>query len=130
VPEDENPPDHPRRRQPPTERRVLQVEANAWRGPIPPPEDLERINEIIPGAAERILRQAELEQAHRHKLETRAQTFPLIDSLAGRLSALIFALACLVLAGFSVVHGQPLPAAVFGGAMIIAGINAFRKRSS
>jgi len=37
-----------------------------WSGPLPPPATLKQFDEVIPGGAERILRMAEAEQAHRH----------------------------------------------------------------
>jgi hypothetical protein len=36
-----------------------------WSGPLPPPVELERIDQIIPGGADRLLRMAEKEQEHR-----------------------------------------------------------------
>jgi uncharacterized membrane protein len=38
-------------------------------GPLPPPEILAQYNEIVPGAAERILKMAEEQSAHRRGLE-------------------------------------------------------------
>lgn len=52
-------------------RRVLENIARAidTRGPIPPPADLARYEEVFPGAAERLLRMAEVEAEHRHLSE-------------------------------------------------------------
>ena len=36
-----------------------------WSGPLPPPAELEKIDQIIPGGADRLLRMAEKEQTHR-----------------------------------------------------------------
>lgn len=36
-----------------------------WSGPLPPPAELEKIDLIIPGGADRLLRMAEKEQTHR-----------------------------------------------------------------
>lgn len=41
----------------------------AYSGPIPPPESLEKYEQVVPGSAERILAMAEKEQEHRHKTE-------------------------------------------------------------
>ncbi len=38
-------------------------------GPIPPAEDLDRYNQITPGAADRIIAMAEKEQTHRHNID-------------------------------------------------------------
>lgn len=46
------------------------VEA-AYFGPIPPPADLERYEQVLPGAAERILSMAETQSAHRQRLEAK-----------------------------------------------------------
>jgi uncharacterized membrane protein len=43
----------------------------SYSGPLPPPEALERYNQTLPGAAERILAMAEQQHAHRLKLESR-----------------------------------------------------------
>lgn len=52
--------------------QVQTVTTQAFQGPIPPPDALERYDAIIPGAAERILRMAESETAHRHQQENDA----------------------------------------------------------
>lgn len=52
--------------------QVQTVTAQTFQGPIPPPDALERYDAIIPGAAERILKMAESETAHRHQQEDHA----------------------------------------------------------
>jgi predicted membrane protein DUF2335 len=48
------------------ERSVLgQMRSAHWSGPLPPPAELEKIDQIIPGGADRLLRMAEKEQTHR-----------------------------------------------------------------
>lgn len=47
------------------ERRVFAV-SHQFSGPLPPPDDLAKYDQIVPGAAERILQMAEKEQANRH----------------------------------------------------------------
>jgi uncharacterized membrane protein len=41
----------------------------SFSGPLPPPEALERYNQIVPGAAERIIVMAESQHSHRQGLE-------------------------------------------------------------
>ncbi|MFZ1318475.1 MAG: DUF2335 domain-containing protein [Candidatus Nitrotoga sp.] len=41
-------------------------------GPLPTPEDLKHYDDLLPGAAERIFRMAEIEQQHRHEQESKA----------------------------------------------------------
>jgi Predicted membrane protein (DUF2335) len=44
-----------------------------WSGPLPPPSELEKIDQIIPGGADRLLRMAEKEQTHRIEDARRGQ---------------------------------------------------------
>jgi uncharacterized membrane protein len=48
---------------------VHQQTTVVWSGPISPPDDLRKINDLVPGAAERILIMAEKEQEKRHQIE-------------------------------------------------------------
>jgi uncharacterized membrane protein len=50
------------------EARLVAMQAE-FRGPLPPPEVLERYEEVYPGTAERILQQFERETQHRHAIE-------------------------------------------------------------
>jgi uncharacterized membrane protein len=58
--------------QPPQVQTQIQTVTQAFQGPIPPPDTLQRYDQIIPGAAERILTMAENETAHRHLQEDQA----------------------------------------------------------
>jgi uncharacterized membrane protein len=55
-------------------RAVLGAAAH-WSGPLPPPAELEKFNQIIPGGADRLLRMAEAEQTHRFEDAKRGQYF-------------------------------------------------------
>lgn len=50
-------------------RTTIQAQAVSFQGPIPPPELLREYNEIITNGADRILRMAEAQSAHRIQLE-------------------------------------------------------------
>ena len=52
-------------------RQEMLIEASAWAGPLPKPDILRRYDEILPGAAERILKMAEDQQKHHHDQERR-----------------------------------------------------------
>lgn len=47
--------------------QVLVTETSVNFSPLPPAQELERLNQIQPGIVERILRMAELEQEIRHE---------------------------------------------------------------
>jgi len=52
--------------------QAVQIQQKLHQGPLPAPEDLQRYEQMCPGAAERIIRMAETEQAHRHAQERKA----------------------------------------------------------
>lgn len=49
---------------------TIQAEAVSFQGPIPPPQLLREYNEIIPNGADRIVKMAEAQSAHRIELES------------------------------------------------------------
>lgn len=49
--------------------RVAAQISRTFSGPLPPPEILQRYNEIVPGAADRIIKMAENQHHHRQALE-------------------------------------------------------------
>ena len=97
-----------------------EIEATFRSGPLPIPEELAAYNEIIPGAAERILQMAEDEQNFRHDIskDTNTSTFSAIKR--GQIFALIISIVCVsgtVLLGY---FDQPWPATVLGGASLVS----------
>lgn len=58
---------------PPSPRtRIVSSALETFSGPLPPPDALERYDQILPGSAERILAMAERQATHRHDLEKSA----------------------------------------------------------
>lgn len=49
--------------------QVTLLKQRSWSAPLPAPDDMVRYEQIIPGAAERILRMAEREQEHQISTE-------------------------------------------------------------
>jgi len=62
-------------------------------GPIPPPAMLKEYDDLLPGAADRILKMAENQQSHRLVLEKEAVTSELFRSKLGMLCGFVVALA-------------------------------------
>lgn len=54
-------------------RPITSIIAAHWSGPLPPPAELEEIDRIVPGGADRLLRMAEKEQVHRIEDAKRGQ---------------------------------------------------------
>jgi uncharacterized membrane protein len=62
----------PKKSAPPTNHIISQSSIIQHAGPIPHPETMARYSQIIENGAERIMRMAEEEQKHRHKVEEKA----------------------------------------------------------
>lgn len=77
---------------------LVQVEAHAvFSGPLPPPELLERYNQVLPGAAERIIAMAEKQSSHRQNIEKEVISGNVFSQKMGLI--LGFALAMTAIAG-------------------------------
>lgn len=50
---------------------AIYSQTSTYSGPLPAPEDLKRYDEVVAGAAERILRMAEENAEHRRQMERR-----------------------------------------------------------
>ena len=59
--------------------------SSQWSGPLPPPESLNRFNQVIPNGAERIFKMAEAEQAHRVAYETEALRATVVEAKRGQI---------------------------------------------
>jgi uncharacterized membrane protein len=74
--------------------RVVQATVE-HQGPLPPPEDLQRYDQVMPGLADRIVSMAEREQMHRHAMQEVSVRGGLDIAKRGQL--LGFAIAIIVL---------------------------------
>jgi uncharacterized membrane protein len=94
-------------------------------GPIPSAEELELLEHVLPGAANRCFEMAEREQAHRHVMGESIVTKEF--SLRGRGQWLaIFALVCLLgMVGWLAYLGDTKAAAWLGAATIVGVVSVF-----
>jgi len=78
-------------------RHIATVETKTWSGPIPPPQTLEGYEMLVPGAADRILKLAETQTAHRIDMESTVIRGDSKRSYLGLIAG--FALSTMVIAG-------------------------------
>ena len=55
----------------PIKTEIQISQSSHYSGPLPLPEDLARYDQIVPGAADRIIKMAENEMSHRHENDNR-----------------------------------------------------------
>lgn len=91
-------------------------------GPLPAPEDFQHYDEILPGAADRILRLAEKEQDHRHGQEDRIVSSEYGTRMLGQFGALLSLAMLVALVGWCAYIGQPVTAGLVAaiGAIVVA----------
>jgi uncharacterized membrane protein len=78
----------------------------AFQGPIPPPAVLEAYEALVPGGANRILKMAENQAAHRQEIEKIVVRSGSRDSLWGIVVSAIIALCAFGWSGYALSIGQ------------------------
>jgi uncharacterized membrane protein len=126
----------------PPEKRVQQVVRQEQRlevhsGPLPPVSDFSGYDQIVPGAAERILVMAESEISHRHEQERKsldadikANRSILFERKLGQSMAFVVAMSALGIGGFLVYGGHPVAGTIFGGFGLAPVVWAFVPKKS
>lgn len=75
--------------------RVAALISSVFSGPLPPPEILQKYNEVLPGAAERILRMAESQHHHRQQLEKKVVESNTFSQMAGMVLGFVIAMTAI-----------------------------------
>ena len=91
------------------QREIQALQVTHYSGPLPHPEALERYNQIIPGAADRIISQFEQQAIHRQGLERHVVQSNTFCQKLGAFSALILGLAGIGGGVYLVHSGQSVP---------------------
>ena len=94
---------------------------------IPPAAELEKYEELVPGAAKIILGAFEAQGKHRREQEGRIVAANISEVRTGQWFALIFSLGAFILTGYCAYVGQPWPATVVGGGVIATVVYTFVK---
>lgn len=92
--------------------------AASYSGPIPPPSMLASYNEILPGAADRILKMAEDQSKHRQDIEKKVIDNDILTSRLGVVFGFLIAISFLIAAVIGALSGHP----VFGGLLGTGGL--------
>jgi uncharacterized membrane protein len=87
---------------------VVQHIQTLHQGPLPRPEDFEAYEQVLRGAADRILRMAEKQAAHRQDLESRALKGDLMKEMMGTILAYITFGGSMFGAVYLLLHDKPI----------------------
>ncbi|MBL0912704.1 MAG: DUF2335 domain-containing protein [Bacteroidia bacterium] len=97
----------------------------AFRGPLPPPEQLEKYNKAVKDGGERIVVMAEKQVFHRIQLEDHMIKEELKQSRNGQLFGFILGLTGLCLATLLAIYGHETTAGIFGTTTVIGLVTVF-----
>lgn len=101
---------------------VIAQQSEVFQGPVPHPDILRGYEDIVPGAADRILTMAEKEADVRHELQQKALDSDIRDSRLGIIFGFVLVLVCIVaavaIAYFIPTNGGAIASAVVGAAGI------------
>lgn len=98
----------------------FRVQAVRLEGPLPPAEMLADYEQVMPGLADRIVKMAELEQAHRHQLERNEFEHPYAVARRGQILGLAAVVLFLSFAALLAIKGHGVAAATVAGFDIVA----------
>lgn len=96
------------------ERGVVVRQMQTFSGPLPHPDILKRFDEVVPGAAQRILAMAEEQSAHRRNLEKKVIDSDIARSKWGQILGFCIAIAGLVVSGLIAIYGSALAGGIIG----------------
>lgn len=101
------------------DHRQAHITTQSWRGPLPTPDDFRGYDEILPGAAERILALAERQAAHRHNMEKAEVAGQYRRSFLGLFAGFVVAVTALGLGGFLINSGHDWAGGLVVGADLV-----------
>ena len=93
----------------------------SWSAPLPPPAALEAYEKTLPGAADRIFRNAEAESEHRRRLEREAS----IRQRLGMFMGYAVALAIVLVAAIAILYGHAWTGGLILAGGLIAAVSVF-----
>jgi uncharacterized membrane protein len=104
---------------------VVKETYSAFSGPLPSPEVLKKFDEVVPGAAERIIKMAEEQSTHRRSLEKGVIESDIIRSKWGQILGFIIAIFGLVVSTLISIYGNAATGALIGFTTIASLVSVF-----
>jgi uncharacterized membrane protein len=96
------------------------VEQWIGKSPLPPPDILQRYDEVLPGATERLLRMVEDESAHRRKLENRQMDSEVAEAHRGQWMAFFITVFTIAIGAYTALQGAQVTGTFIGAGGVIA----------
>lgn len=104
---------------------IVKETYSAFSGPLPSPEVLKKFDEVVPGAAERIIKMAEEQSSHRRGLEKGVIESDIIRSKWGQILGFIIAIVGLVVSALISVYGNAIAGGIIGVGTLASLVGVF-----
>lgn len=104
---------------------VHQSTMQSFSGPLPPPEILRKFDEVVPGAAERIIKMAEEQSAHRRDLEKKVIESDVNRSKWGQILGFAIAITGLAASALIAIYGNAIAGSIIGVGTLASLVGVF-----
>ncbi len=98
---------------------------SSFSGPLPPPEILKKFDDVVPGAAERIIKMAEGQFIHRTELEKKVIESDISRSKWGQILGFVIAVVGLVVSAVVAVYASATAGTIIGAGTLASLVGAF-----
>ena len=105
-------------------KKIAQVIAQEFSGPIPPPNIIAGYEDVSPGSADRIIRMAEQQSVHRQQMELIQIKAESRDSLLGVIFAFMLGIGCIIACIIMVVKVPDAAGVICGSLLGVTGIGS------
>jgi len=105
--------------------RETTITGVSFQGPIPPPQLLAQYNDVIPDAAERILRMAENQSEHRMGLEKAVIHSDIKRSFWGLAAGFTVAMSGMASSFALILNNHSLEGSILGGGVLVTLVSTF-----
>ena len=101
------------------------ISATSYMGPLPPPELFAQYEQILPGAADRILNMAERQSLHRQTKELIQVKTESRDSLLGIISAFLISVITIIAGVYVIKSGHAVSGTILGTTGLVSLVSVF-----
>lgn len=104
---------------------VRQNSTQIFSGPLPYPEILKKFDEVVPGAAERIIKMAEDQSIHRKELEKKVINSDIARSKWGQILGFVISVIGLLAAALIAIYGNAVAGGIIGVGTLASLVSVF-----
>lgn len=109
----------------PQQNPVAVLQQVSFSGPLPPPSILRQYDEVVPGAAERIIKMAEDQSKHRQELENAVIKSDISNSKSGLLFGFVIGMSGVIGSVVLVMTDHELTGSVLGATTLLGLVGTF-----